>query len=59
MTAGSEDVTVTSLIVKRAGLSQAATLTSLAVFTSEGRVSKGKNDSEENDTQATLNLNSG
>lgn len=58
-TAGNEDVTVTSLIVKRNGLSDSATLTSLAVFTDEGRVSKGKNDSEENNTQATLNLNSG
>ena len=56
-TAGSEDVTVTSLIVKRKGLSASTTLTSLAVFTDEGRVSKGKNDSEENNTQATLNLN--
>ena len=58
-TAWSEDVTITSLIAKRNGLSDSATLTSLAVFTTEGRVSKGKNDSEENNTQATLNLNSG
>lgn len=58
-TAGNEDVTITSIVVKRKGLSDDATLTSLAVFTDEGRVSKGKNDSEENKTQATLNLNSG
>ncbi len=58
-TAGSEDTTVTSLIVKRKGLSNADTLTGLAAFTSEGRISKAKNDSQENNTEATLTLDNG
>lgn len=58
-TAGSEDVTVTSVTVKRRGLSDSATLESLAVFSDEGRVSKGKDDSQENNTQAELTLTNG
>ncbi len=58
-TAGSEDVKVTSLTVKRTGLSTQDTITSIAVFTDEGRASKGKNDSQENDTQALINLDNG
>ena len=58
-TAGSEDVKITSLTVKRTGLSTQDTITSIAVFTDEGRASKGKNDSQENDTQALINLDNG
>ena len=58
-TAGSEDVTVTSITVKRAGLSDKDTLTSIAAFTADGRVSKGKNDSLNNDTEAQLTLTNG
>ena len=56
LTAGSEDVTITSLTVKRRGLSDDKTLRSLAVFTKEGRASKSKNDSQANNTEAQLNL---
>jgi len=58
-TAGSEDVTVTQVTVKRRGLSDSATLTSLAVYTDEGRASNEKNDNQENDTEAQLNLSDG
>ncbi|MCE2507637.1 MAG: S-layer homology domain-containing protein [Nitrosopumilaceae archaeon] len=55
-TAGSEDVTVTSLTVKRRGLSDKDTLDSLAVFVDGIRGSKGRNDSLENNTEALLTL---
>lgn len=58
-TAGSEDVTISSLTVKRTGLSDKDTLANIAVFSDEGRVSKGKDDSQENYTQAELTLNTG
>jgi hypothetical protein len=58
-TAGAEDVTVTQLTVQRRGLSDAQTITALAVYTEEGRASNSKNDNQENDTQAQLNLNQG
>lgn len=58
-TAGEEDVNVTSLTLKRNGLSNSATLTALAVFSDEGRVSKAKNDSQENNTQAYITLDNG
>lgn len=58
-TAGSEDVTVTELTVKRKGLSDEDTLTALAVFSDEGRASKSKDDTQENDTQALLTLSNG
>lgn len=58
-TAGAEDVTVTQLTLKRRGLSDKDTLSSLALFTSEGRASNEKNDNQENDTEAQLNLSSG
>ena len=58
-TAGSEDVTVSALTIKRKGLSDKDTLTALAVFSDEGRASKSKNDSQENDTEATLALSDG
>jgi hypothetical protein len=58
-TAGSEDVTLSSLVVKRRGLSDSDTLTALAAFTEEGRASKSKNDSLENDTEAQLTLSNG
>lgn len=58
-TAGSEDITISSLVVKRTGLSSSTTLTGLAAFTIEGRASKAKNDSQENNTQATLTLSNG
>ena len=58
-TAGNEDVTVTQITVKRKGLSDKDTLLSLAVFTDEGRASNEKNDNQENDTEAQLNLSDG
>lgn len=58
-TAGSEDVTVTQITLKRRGLSDKATITSLAIFSEEGRASNGKNDNQENDTEAQLNLSDG
>ena len=58
-TAGSEDLTVNNLVLKRRGLSDKDTLTGLAAFTDEGRVSHSKNDSQENDTEATLTLFNG
>jgi hypothetical protein len=58
-TAGSEDVIVTQVTVKRTGLSDADTLLSLAVFTEEGRASNEKNDNQENDTEAQMNLADG
>lgn len=58
-TAGSEDVTVTSMTVARKGLSSSTTLTGLAAFTSEGRASKSKDDTLNNNTEATLTLTNG
>jgi hypothetical protein len=58
-TAGSEDITVTQIAVKRKGLSDQDTIESLSVFSDEGRVSNSKNDNQENDTQAQLNLSDG
>lgn len=58
-TAGDSDVTVTSITLKRRGLSDKNTLTGLAAFSADGRVSKSKNDSENNDTEATLTLTNG
>ena len=58
-TAGSSDVTVTQLTVKRRGLSDDKTLDSLAVFSDEGRASNEKNDNQDNDTEAQLNLSNG
>ena len=59
ITAGAEDVTVTSLTLKRTGISDKNTLTALAAFTKDGRVSKGANDSQNNDTEAQLTLTNG
>ena len=58
-TAGSEDVTVTQVTLKRSGLSDKNTIESLAIFTEEGRASNEKNDNQENDTEAQLNLTDG
>ena len=58
-TAGSEDVTVTQITVKRRGLSDEKTITGLAAFTDLGRASNSKNDNQENDTEAQLNLSDG
>lgn len=58
-TAGSEDVTISALTVKRTGLSNASTLTALAIFSEEGRASKSKDDTQENNTQAELTLSNG
>ena len=58
-TAGNSDVTISSIVVKRTGLSDSTTLTALAAFTDDGRASKAKNDSQENDTEATLTLDNG
>lgn len=55
-TAGNTDVTLTSLTVKRRGLSNSNTLSALAVFTDDGRASKAKDDSQENNTEARLVL---
>ncbi len=59
LTAGSEDVTVTSIVVKRKGLSDLDTLSGIAVFSSDGRASKAKDDSQNNNTEATLTLTNG
>jgi S-layer homology domain len=59
ITAGAEDVTVTSLTLRRTGISDKDTLTALAAFTKDGRVSKGKNDDQNNDTEAQLTLTNG
>lgn len=59
VTAGDSDVTVSSLLVRRTGLSDADTLGDIAVFTADGRVSKGKGDTQNNDTEATLTLSNG
>lgn len=58
-TAGDSDVTVTSITVKRRGLSDKDTLSSLAVFSSDGRASKGKDDSQNDNTEALLTLTNG
>ena len=58
-TAGSSDVTVSQLTIKRRGLSDSETLESLAVFSSDGRASNSKNDNQENDTEAQINLSNG
>lgn len=59
VTAGAEDVTVTQLTLKRRGLSDKDTITSLAVFADGTRASNEKNDNQENDTEAQLNLTDG
>jgi len=59
LTAGSEDVTVTSVTVKRRGLSDADTLEQVAVYSDDGRASKAKDDSQENNTEAMLTLTNG
>jgi hypothetical protein len=59
VTAGSEDVTLTALTLKRRGLSDSSVITGLAVFTEDGRASKSKNDSQNNNTEAELTLTSG
>ena len=59
LTAGSEDVTVTSITVKRKGLSDKDTLEAVAAFSEEGRASKSKDDSQENNTEAMLTLTNG
>jgi hypothetical protein len=58
-TAGDSDVTVTSITVKRRGLSDSVTLNSLAAFSSDGRASKGKDDSQNDNTEALLTLTNG
>ncbi len=59
VTAGSEDLTVKSVVLRRSGISDEETLTGLALFTDEGRASKSKNDSQENGTEANLTLDNG
>ena len=58
-TAGDSDVTISQITVKRRGLSDEDTLTSLAAFTELGRASNEKDDNNENDTEAQLNLSGG
>ncbi len=55
-TAGSTDVTINTLTLKRRGLSNKNTLTALAAFTDDGRASKAKDDTQENNTEAQLTL---
>jgi len=57
VTAGDSDIIVDGFILKRKGLSDEDTLTALAVFGENGRVSKSRDDSQENDDQANLNFN--
>ena len=57
--AGDSDVTISQIVIKRRGLSDEDTLTSLAAFTSLGRASNEKDDNNENDTEAQLNLSGG
>jgi hypothetical protein len=58
-TAGDSDVTISQITVKRRGLSDQDTLLSVAAFTDAGRASNEKNDNQENDTEAQLNLSGG
>lgn len=58
-TAGSSDVTISQLTLKRRGLSDKDTILGVAAFTDEGRASNEKNDNQENDTEAQLNLSDG
>lgn len=59
LTAGDSDVTVTQVSLKRVGLGDADTLESIALFTSEGRVSNAKSDNQDNNTTAQINLDNG
>ncbi len=59
VTAGAEDATITSMTIQRNGISDADTLTALALFSENGRISKEKDDNQENNTQAQINLNNG
>ncbi len=59
LTAGDSDVTVTQVSLKRSGLSDKDTLDTIALFTSEGRVSNAKSDNQENNTVAQINLDNG
>lgn len=56
ITAWSEDVSITSMVVTRTGLSNKDTLSWIAAFTEDGRVSKARDDSQNNDTEATLTI---
>jgi hypothetical protein len=58
-TAGSTDVKITSVTLKRVGLSKAATLTALALFNESGRISKAKDDTQNNNTEAYITLDNG
>ncbi len=58
-TAGEEDATITSMTIQRNGISDWDTLTALALFSENGRISKQKDDNQENNTQAQINLNNG
>ncbi len=58
-TAGSSDVTVSQITIKRRGLSDEETIDSLAVFSTKGRASNDKDDNQENDTEAQLTLTDG
>lgn len=56
LAAGSADVTVSGIKLKRVGFSNEDTLSSLALSTSAGRISKGKNENSSDDTvDFTLN----
>lgn len=60
LTAGSADVTVSSLVVKQVGLGDGTLLSDIAVFTENGRTSKVKSNPFNNsDKQTTLVLTNG
>lgn len=59
VTAGSEDVTISQIAVKRTGLSDEDTLDQLAIFTDAGRASNAQSDNQDNDTVAQINLDDG
>lgn len=58
-TAGDTDVTISQITVKRSGLSDEDTIDQLAAFSERGRASNGRDDTQENDTEAQLNLSGG
>lgn len=60
LTAGSADVTVSSLVIKQVGLGDGTLLSDIAVFTENGRTSKVKSNPFNNsDKQTTLVLTNG
>lgn len=56
LTAKEWDASVRRVNIKRAGFSDQDTLTALALFDENGRLSRARNDSQNNGTEASLNL---